>query len=554
MNNLIEIYNLLDIKYKKKVPVFIFLTLISTLFEIISIGLIVPLISSLLNADIIIFESINLNYGNFNFFLLLLFATYLIKTIYLTIFNKWQFDFIFSINHDLSNRLFKKYIHFDYFTYIKKNSSELVRNIINVENFSQNIYQSVVLVSEIILIFSFALILILFQPLMTLLTISIGLLLAFVFLKIFNPKLVESGEIYQNKAKTLIKEINQSINNFKDIKIYQKQNFFLNEFAKSTKVYSNSIKINEFFKSLPRIFIEFFAISIVLLIIFFMSVISVEKNQIITFVALFAAIGFRLIPSLNKIIAAIQHLKYYLKLTNNLSSDINLINKNLTINEKIDFVDKIELKNISYSYDDKKIIFKNLSLKIKKNKIIGIKGKTGSGKSTLINIIIGLLSPTSGSIIVDGKETNLNNEKWFNKIGYVPQRIMLSETSIKNNIIFGVEEDKIDEKKLNFVVNLSQLDNFIRDIGGIDKKINELGKNISGGQIQRIGIARALYNDPEILILDESTNNLDKETEENFIKSIKKISESKTVIIISHDTQPLEICDEIYEINEISES
>ena len=551
MNDLLRIHKLLDNKFKTKIPKFLFLSSVATILEIFSIGLIAPLVSSLLDLKIILFNQFDLSKFNLNNILLLLFLIYLLKTIYLIKFNRWQFNLIYKINHNLTNRLFEKYINFNYSNYLKKNSSELVRNIINVENFTHNIHHSVILVSEIILIFAFLLVLLFFQPLVTFLVVIVGFFLGFFFLKILNPTLIKYGENYQSKSKALIQEINQSINNFKDIKIYQKQNFFLNKFSISTSVYSNSIKINEYFKALPRIIIEFVAVLVILLIIFSMLFLKLENKEIISFVALFAAIGFRLIPSLNKIIAAIQHLKYYLKLTDNLSFDLNYIEKNITKSESINFSNNIELKNLDYSYDSGKIVFKNLNLIIEKNKIVGIKGKTGSGKTTLVNIITGLLSPTNGEVFIDKKKVNLNNSNWFKKIGYVPQRIMLNETTIKKNIAYGIEDLNIDDKQLKKAISLAQLDDFINKIGGVDKKISELGKNISGGQIQRIGIARALYNEPEILILDESTNNLDKATEINFINSIKTLSKNKTLLIISHDDVPLKICDKIFNIDEI---
>jgi len=552
MNNLLKIYKLLDYKFKKKIPKFLFLTIITTILEVFSIGLMIPLVSFLLDTKIALLDKFSLNNLSLNNILFLMFLTYSIKTIYLIKFNRWQFNFIFKINHNLTNKLFEKYINFDYSYYLKKNTSELVRNIINVENFSHNIFQSVVLVSETILIFIFILLLLFFQPLVTLVVVSIGSVLGFTFLKILNPILINYGNDYQAKSKALIKEINQSINNFKDIRIYQRQNFFLQKFSKITNVYSNSIKKNEYYKTLPRILIEFIAILVVLLIIFSMLFLQLDKVEILSFVALFATIGFRLIPSLTKVITAIQHLKYYLKLTDNLSFDLNHVENNTLNTGQINFLHEMEFKNLNYFYENKKSVIKNLNLVIKKNKIIGIKGKTGSGKTTFVNILAGLLEPSSGEILVDKKKTNLNNSNWFRKIGYVPQRIMLNETTIKKNIAYGVDSVNIDNEKLNKVIKLAQLEDFIDNVGGVDQKISELGKNISAGQIQRIGIARALYNDPSILILDESTNNLDKFTEINFINSIKELSTDKTLIIVSHDDTPLKICDEIYNIKDIS--
>tara|TARA_B100000989_G_C19532886_1_gene471175 strand:- start:5759 stop:7420 length:1662 start_codon:yes stop_codon:yes gene_type:complete len=549
MRQLKKIYYLLDSIHQKKIPVFIFLTLIGTFLEILSIGLIIPLVSSLLQIEKIYFLNLSFLSSNFHYLVFFLLLIYLLKSLFLIYYNYWQFKFVFDINLDLSSKMFGKYLNMSYLQYLKKSSPELVRNIINIENFSHNIINTVVLISEIFLIFCFCSILLFFQPKIIVTSLFIGFIISYIFLKVINPKIVNAGIRYQDQSKKLIEQVNQSLNSIKEIKISQKENFFYDKFFNDAKLYSNSIKLNEFLKTVPRILIEFISISIVLIILLVMVMNKVLVSEIITFIALFGAIGFRFIPSFNKVIASIQHLKFYLRLTENLSKDLKIENVSKETSIKVDFRHEIKIKDLSFYYDENNKVLKDLNISIKKNSIIGIVGKTGSGKSTLVNILIGLLKPSKGVILVDEKPLNLFNSSWFSKIGYVPQRILLNEGTIKENIAFGISQNKIDNEKVNNALKLSQLWEFIQSIGGVDANVKELGKNFSGGQIQRIGIARALYNDPEILILDEATSNLDKETSKSLIQSIKSIRNEKTIVIISHDETSIEICDYVYNLN-----
>ena len=548
MKQIIEIYKLIGENSQKKIPLFFFLTIISTLLEILSIGLIVPLIS-LLSDSTDSYVS-NFFFQSYDIYILLtvVLLVYLIKTIYLIFFNKWQNDLIFDINLYLSNQLFDRYLNIDYSFYLKRNSSELVRNIVNLENFAYNIIQSIILISEIILVICFSLILFFFQPIITLYSLTIGILLSFIFIRIINLKIIKAGELYQSQSKKMIEQVNQSLNNIKEIKIYQKEIFFAKKFFEDTKIYNNAIKKNQFLKSLPRILIEFIAVSIVILIIFFMIIENKNFKDILVFVALFVAVGFRFIPSFNKILSSIHHLKFYLKLTENIKNDFNLIN-NYPEKHKIIYFDKtIELKNISFYYEDKKNILSNINLSIKKNSVFGIFGKTGSGKTTLINILIGLLKPTEGIIEIDSIPSQLNNVSWLKKIGYVPQRVSLNEGSVAENIAFGNSKWDVDKDKLSEVMKLSMLQSFSAESNFLERDIKEIGKNLSGGQIQRMGIARALYVRPEILILDEATSNLDKQVEKKIIHVIKELSKQTTVIIITHDPNLIKECENVHNL------
>jgi ABC-type multidrug transport system fused ATPase/permease subunit len=347
-----------------------------------------------------------------------------------------------------------------------------------------------------------------------------------------------------------MQHLTESFGSIKDIKLFNGYSNFKKLFDKNAEKYSNSYQSYEFINSLPKILIEFFVIFLFIITIGVMSVLKYNNNQIIIYTSLFAVVGFKFIPSLNKIILALSHLKFYLPLSSSIIKDLQL---KKTVHKKnyskINFEKKIFLKKISFAYDKKINVIKNLNLIINKNDIIGIQGETGVGKSTFINILLGLLSPTSGSCEVDGVTIDFANENWQKKIGYVPQNVYLLDDTIKKNVAFGIENSKIDEEKVISALKISQSFNFIKKLPKfINSSVGEKGLKFSGGQIQRIGIARALYNDPDILIFDEPSNSLDKKTEVDLIVALDKLKKNKTVIIVSHTRQILKICNKIYKL------
>jgi ABC-type multidrug transport system fused ATPase/permease subunit len=222
------------------------------------------------------------------------------------------------------------------------------------------------------------------------------------------------------------------------------------------------------------------------------------------------------------------------------------INKNI----EFSFRNKIDFKNISFKYENSNIYLKNINFTIKKNTIFGIKGKSGSGKSTCLNLITGFLNPTKGAVLVDGKSIRKNVNNWQKIIAYIPQRVFLIDGTLKENICFGIKENSIDYVKLEKALNYSQIKDFIDpNQGGLNKLLGERGKKISAGQIQRIGLARALYKSPQILILDESTSALDKKTENKILQDVSKLKNIMTIIIVSHSEEVLSFCDSTYNLD-----
>jgi ABC-type multidrug transport system fused ATPase/permease subunit len=288
---------------------------------------------------------------------------------------------------------------------------------------------------------------------------------------------------------------------------------------------------------------------LILISIYFLN----SLNNLLPNLALFAAAAFKLIPSLNRLIISSQNIKYGQTALNNIINDIET---NTFSNEKInnqlkqiEFLEKINICNISYFYDNKKIILDNINFEIKKGETIGIIGQSGSGKTTFVDILSGLIPPTSGRITSDNIDIQKNIRNWQDQIGYIQQNTYLMNDSIKNNIAFGLNNLEINDLHLKNSINISQLDDLVNELPlGIETAIGERGIKLSGGQRQRIGIARAIYKNPKILIFDESTNSLDPETEKKILDNFKKFKDDKTIIIISHNRESLKQCNKIIKI------
>lgn len=559
MDNFLKIFDSLD-RDKKSIYFFLFLILVSAVLEIFGVALVVPVLSLILTSEsIFVFDYSFFNYEvNFqidrkiliNYTVIFVLIFFLLKSVFLTYFNYWRSKFIFSLNEKFSNKIFFTYLKLPYKFHLKRNSSTSTRNLLAIQNYVRNIDQLAHLVTEFIILLSFMTLLFIYEPQITIFMVIIGFLFYYIYNKIVSPINFDIGKKSHEASRDILNTIKQGLMGIKDIKLYGREENFYSEFKKTIKRFSKSLTTYEFLQPIPKIILEFLAVFLIIITVVILIFLKYENNEILIFVALLGAVGFKLIPSLNKVISAIQHLKYYLPLTDSIIDELKLNSeKEKIVIQNVDFNKNLKFNNVSYSYDDKKIILDKINLTINKNENIGIVGKTGSGKSTLVNLILGLVEPSSGEILIDEKRESLNSRSWQNKIGFVPQNVYLINDSIKKNIAFGLNELDISDEKIEHALNISQLDEFINTLpNGIDTIIDENGSNLSGGQIQRIAIARALYNDPEILIFDEPSSALDNFTEDNLFREIKEISKNKTIIIISHKFSTLEFCDQIYKV------
>ena len=369
-----------------------------------------------------------------------------------------------------------------------------------------------------------------------------------IFVLIFGKKIKQLGKerlSYQNKIQ---KDVIQSLHGIREVKIFNKQDFFLNIFLSRLKKITNITVIFNTISESQRNIIEFLSIIFFVLVVFILGF-NNEVSEILITIAFLFAIFVRLLPSINKLYISLQSIRYYHPTVDNIYNDL-LIKNNIVINQKKtkdQNFQSLEIKNGNFKYL-KEYIFENLNFKIEKNDFIGIYGESGSGKSTLVDIISGLLKINNGEFLINEKKIDEIAFNFSDLIGYVTQNTYLLDDSIKNNIAFGEKDDDIDEQKLRKVLNISSLD-FVHNLSdGIHSKAGDRGISLSGGQIQRISIARTLYKNSELLILDEATSSLDKKNEIDFMNIVRGLKNQKTIIIISHKKELFNECNKIFEV------
>ncbi|GKY59554.1 TPA: BC-type lipopolysaccharide transporter PglK [Campylobacter jejuni] len=450
--------------------------------------------------------------------------------------------------HVIAYKVFSKFLNINYEKFTQKNQSEILKSITGeVYNLSTMISSFLLLMSEIFVVLLLYALMLLINYKITLFLSIFMVLNAFILVKILSPIIKKAGVRREEAMKNFFEILNTNLNNFKFIKLKTKEDGVLSLFKAQSEAFSKANITNESVAAVPRIYLEGIGFCVLVFIVVFL----VLKNEsdisgILSTISIFVLALYRLMPSANRIITSYHDLLYY-------HSSLDIIYQNLRQEEenlgeeKLSFNQELKIYNLSFGYEGKKYLFKNLNLNIKKGEKIAFIGESGCGKSTLVDLIIGLLKPKEGQILIDEQELNANNTKNYRqKIGYIPQNIYLFNDSIVKNITFG---DAVDEEKLNRVIKQANLEHFIKNLSqGVQTKVGDGGSNLSGGQKQRIAIARALYLEPEILVLDEATSSLDTQSEAKIMDEIYKISKDKTMIIIAHRLSTITQCDKVYRL------
>jgi len=558
---------LLDYK-QKKYAIFIFILMFfAMILETLSVGIVVPLLSIFLKGDI---ESSIFSY--FFIFgkptgknliyvgLLTTSAIFLLKN-FLLAFNLWhQSKFLQQTKLEFTNKLFKYYLKNDYMFFLQNNSASLYRNLTDIiATFVQYITKHMIFFSEIIVFTGITFVLFYVDFLGTIIVLfSVSIVTSIIYI-LTRKRVISLGKERVVIGGELNKHLFQGMAAAKDVKILDREEDLIYQVDKNLSKMSKLNYIIEFIRGLPRLSFEVLIVCVFLAITLLMLSLKREMVDIVLYLGVFAAASFRIIPSASKLLDSVQLIKhvepgvriFLEEFDSNSNSYIerNYKQKNLDLDLK--FQKEISVTDLSFSYPIRKeFSLSKVSMTIKKGDFVGIVGETGSGKSTLINLLIGLLRPSEGKIEIDKLNINSNLPAWYKKIGYVPQSIYLIDDSIKKNIAFGLREDNIDDNLIKKAIEKASLDKFINSLtDGLETIVGEKGIRLSGGQQQRIGIARALYRDPEILILDEATSSLDQITEEKIMKSIQFLIRKKTLIIITHRLFTVKNCDKIFFID-----
>jgi ABC-type bacteriocin/lantibiotic exporter with double-glycine peptidase domain len=562
-----KFYSVLEPGQKRYLIYIIILSFVGALLEMISLGLLVPIIGLLNNetlannslvSNILISLSFLLKRFNNNEILALIvifFIIFIFKTIFFTVLIKLSSKFSSNISFNLSSKIFENYLYQKYYFYLVRGSSKLIQNITNEISNLINIYLASVLslFNEILLLISISAVLIILSPISFFSIISVFFIFSFLFVYLIKKFLKKWGYQRQNHQENSIKFLQEGMRGIKELRIYNLERNFLDYFKFHTKKY---LKIEEninFISIIPKYYIELLGVISFVVVFRILFLNNYQYSEIILILGIFAASALKILPSINKVINSIVKIKYSYSSVNLIYNEINLkkyfyVNK---INKNITFKKNLTLQKVFFKHENKQsFLFRNINLKIPLNKIIGVFGESGSGKTTLIDLIIGFLKPNRGVIFADEKNINKYLRSWQNNIGYVQQFSYFIEDSIKNNIILGIKNKSLDINRINECLKIVGLDKIIQKFPkNIETSISELGNNFSGGQRQRLSIARALYKDPSILVLDEATNSLDDKSENIIIKNIIKSKKKRTIIIVTHKEKLAKYCDTILEVN-----
>ena len=565
-----EIYKKISliISNKRRQQMFFLLILlfIGMALEMVGLGVILPVLALVLdestinNYPKIISWLKNMGLDSYReisiFLVLLLPIVYFIKTIFLVLVNFYQNKFVQVTTRDIIDKLFSRYLNQPYESFVSRNSSEYIK-VIQTETlyFSTYIQAVLTIITDTALTIAVLIVFMLVEPIGAVSIFLFFGLLSSLFFQFSKNKLKSWGKKREELDKSISKTILEALGNIREVKIFNIPSFFTDKLKIKN---FNKAKLTYFQNSLvqsPRFYLEL--ISVIGLSLFIVGFLLQDRNivELISVIGVFVAGSFRVIPSLNRLIQARQQIKYHDNTLDLIFKELEITN-NQTLNERkdiekaLDFNSKLELSNISFKYSNSDIyVLRNLNFKIFRGESVGVIGKSGSGKSTFVDILSGLLFPVKGDIVIDDRSLdNTNSSNWKNLIGYVSQTTNLIDDTIIANVAFG--DKKPDLLRVKSVLNDSQLYEFVKSLPeGMKTKVGEKGVLLSGGQIQRLAIARALYKNPKILILDEATSSLDNKTEKLIIQSINNLKRKVTILMIAHRLTTLSNCDRIYELN-----
>ena len=554
------------IKNKKQFYFLFFLSLIGVFVELLSVAIVIPVVVFLIEQDPIekfqilkpIFNYLSISNKKeiIAFSLFAIVIVYFFRFLFLIYLNYYKNLFSYNLSLNVKRDLIDKYLSQRYSYFFNDNSSRLIKNVIvEVSQFTGGAINSIFYIFIDLFVISTVLIsLIFFEPVISFI-IAIFLCFVGLILNSFSKgRVLKWGKLRFDLDQTVMKSLLEIFNSIREIKVFNKKDFFVDDFIKKYSPLGYiTVKQQTFYAVIKQSY-EMVTLFAFCILVFYLSSQNYSNQEILTTIGIFAIAAFRLLPLFSRLLLGVQDIKFYLPSVNHLYEEFNELNKNIRLisnlnqSKNLNIKDSIDIKNISYSYDKDKKILDNISLKINKNDKIGIFGKSGSGKSTFVDIVFGLISPNNGSIYIDDKKLDLENDIFNYKLGYVSQSSYLLDDTVQKNIAFGQNSEEIDQELVLKSIQTAQMNDWLNGTkNGLETIIGENGKMISGGERQRIGIARTLYFDTEFIVLDEPTSSLDEETTNKFLDVLQSLK-NKTIIMISHQKNNLSICNKIYEM------
>lgn len=560
-----KLKRLLLLSEQKQVLLLLCLMFVAMIFETMGLGLVIPAMTMMTQIDVIQHNPTLQPFLQFLNFptqtqliigaMLGLVVIYSIKTGFLFFMTRKQNRFVYNLRASLSHRLFMGYMHQPWTFHLQRNSAQLILNVTNeVTLFVESVLQAgMVVLTEGFVLVGIAVLLTVIEPVGAL--ISVGVLGGAVVLSqyMMRHRILRWGQARQYHEGLRLQYLQQGLGGSKDAKLLGRELYFINQYDEHNRKSADVGQKQRILQDLPRLWLELIAITGLAVLVLVMLAQGKSAEALVPTLGLFAAAAFRLMPSLNRVLGAVQNIRYGLPIVNRLYDEICLFDDDVVLIKAQDifsFKQNLVLENVIHSYADaSQLILNNISFIVQRGSSVGLIGPSGAGKSTLIDTILGLLTPTSGKIKVDGVDIQSNLRGWQDQIGYVPQHIFLTDDTIRRNIAFGLPDDLIDDLAIERAIQAAQLKEFIESLPQqLDTIVGERGVRLSGGQRQRIGIARALYHDPEVLVLDEATSSLDVTTEQEVMNAVNALHGQKTLIIVAHRLSTVAKCDYKYEI------
>lgn len=573
-NLLQKINEIFDKKQKRQLVLLGFMIFIGGFLETLGVSTMIPVVTVLLTPEKVqeyidkyevlgnictVFHITSVNQVAVSL-LLFLMAVYVIKNLYLLFLVYRQNTFITQNRNNMISRVMAEFLNRPYEQYLGADIPTVFR--ITDSDIPQTFALMLAvlsLASEVVVSCLIFLVLLIQNVKMTLFVMFVFGVLTLVIVKVLKPRLNRIGAKNQEIQSRIAKWRIQATYGLKDVKVLNREEFFVRNYYETGKVGANVARNYAVLNNTPRLLIEtIFIVSMLGYITIYING-GGDVSEMMTTIATFGVAAIRVLPSVNRINTYITEIAYatpslnfvYENLQQGMKTDAMLAERKANSQkEKLKLDDKIELNHISFHYPDSdKNIFTDAHMVVPRGKSVGIMGSSGAGKSTIVDILLGLLHAQEGQITCDGVDIFKNYESWLAQIGYIPQSIYLIDESIRENIAFGIDADKIDEKRIWEVLEEAQLKEFIEELPeGLDTTIGDRGIRLSGGQRQRIGIARALYHNPEILVFDEATSALDNETEAAVMEAVNSFHGKKTMVIIAHRLNTIEKCDIIYKV------
>ena len=544
---------------RRRMIFIVLLMLVGSVLETFSLGLVVPAVGLLIKPNYVQnFPSIDNFLGHpseVKFAVIAmtsLVVIYLLKSAFL-VWSSWvQSGFSLGITARIGKELFENYLHQPYPFHLQRNSSVLIRNSQGSSALMGGVFDPMlsIMTDSLVTLGLFAL-LIKLEPIGSLTTLVVFGLSAWLFRRFTNVRIKRWGEAQNIYRGMIIQHLQQGLGGVKDVKILGREDYFISEY--SDQLLANAAVFRRYTVSqmLPRTGLEILTIAGLAVLVSTMVVSGEDLNSVLPVLGLFGAAAFRLVPAVSRMVGMVQKIAINRPIVNELFHDLALRTSNTPKRQDHDgFAQEVEVNNLSFKYETAPTnALSNVSLRVKRGEAVGLVGPSGSGKSTLVDVLLGLMAPESGAVLVDGVNVQDRIRWWQDQIGYVPQSIFLTDDTLRRNVAFGLPKSEIDDAAVDAAIRAAQLEEFVKTLPlGLETVVGERGVRLSGGQRQRIGIARALYHNPDVLVLDEATSSLDTETEHGVMQAVQALQGDKTVIIVAHRLSTVEYCDRLYRL------